>query len=103
MLNNLIKRILELSIKQKDLANFIGYSSTYYSNIENGNKDISVDILIKLSYILNIHPLSILEIIPNILPLDDTSRFYIKKKYNFKDEEIKQLSNNNKTVYNTTK
>lgn len=102
MLNNLVERRLQLNIKQKDLAKFIGYNSTSYSNIENGNRTMSIETLYKLSYILNIHPLSILEIIPHILPLDDTSKLYIKQRYNFNDEEIEKLSSK-ANIYNITK
>lgn len=102
MLNNLIKRRIEKNIKQKDLAKFIGYTSTSYSNIEKGNRNINIDLLYKLAYILDINPLSILEIIPEILPLDNHSKKYIKKKYDLKDEEIEKLSSN-ANIYNITK
>ncbi len=101
MLNNLIKRRIELGIKQKDIAIFLGYNKSSYSNIENGNRCINTDILSILAYILDMDMLSILDIIPYYRKLDNTSKYYIKLKYNLDDTKISKLYN--KDVYDIRK
>ena len=101
MLNNLIKRRIILGIKQKDIAIFLGYSISSYSNIENGNRCINTDTLSILAYILDMDTLSILDIIPYYRKLDNTSRYYIKLKYKLDDIKISNLYN--KDVYDIRK
>ena len=101
MLNNLINRRIELGIKQKDIAIFLGYSISSYSNIENGNRYININTLNILAYILNMDTLSILGIIPYYRKLDNTSKYYIKLKYNLDDTKISKLYN--KDVYDIRK
>lgn len=101
MLNNLIKRRIILGIKQKDIAIFLGYSISSYSNIENENRYININTLNILAYILNMDTLSILGIIPYYRKLDNTSRYYIKLKYKLDDTKISNLYN--KEVYDIRK
>lgn len=101
MLNNLIKRRIILGIKQKDIAIFLGYSISSYSNIENGNRYINNDTLNILAYILDMDTLSILGIIPYYRKLDDISKYYIKLKYKLDDTKISNLYK--KDVYDIRK
>ena len=101
MLNNLIDRRIELGIKQKDIALFLGYNKSSYSNIENGNRCINNDTLNILAYILDMDTLSILGIIPFYRKLDDISKYYIKLKYKLDDAKISKLYNKN--VYDIRK
>lgn len=81
-LDNLIKLRYKLGIRQKDIASFLGYSKSAYSNIENCYRDIDIDTLIILSYIFDTSILFLLGIIPHNKPLDKEDRKYIKKHIN---------------------
>ena len=41
-------------ITQQEIADFLGISQRYYSNLENGTRNISVELLIKISDFYNI-------------------------------------------------
>lgn len=93
-LDNLIKLRYKLGIRQKDIASFLGYSKSAYSNIENCYRDIDIDTLIILSYIFDTSILFLLGIIPHNKTLDKEDRKYIKTVYKLNEEKIKQLRSN---------
>ena len=101
MLKNVINRRIELKIKQKDLAKYLGYSHTAYSNIEKSSRNINSDIICKIAYILDISLLCVMDITNYIEKLDYKSKELIKTKYKLDDDSIKKLYSND--VYNITK
>ncbi len=93
-LDNLIKLRYKLGIRQKDIASFLGYSKSAYSNIENCYRDIDIDTLIILSYILDANILFLLGITPYNKTLDKNDKKHIKKAYKLNEEKIKKLCSN---------
>ncbi|MBQ7595694.1 MAG: helix-turn-helix transcriptional regulator [Clostridia bacterium] len=52
-------------VKQKDLANFLHIKQNTYSQYENGQRQLPIDILIKLSHYYNVSTDYILELSDN--------------------------------------
>ncbi len=52
--NNLRKRRKELRLTQTEVAEKLNISASFYANIERGNRFVSLDVLDRLSKVLNI-------------------------------------------------
>lgn len=84
-LYNLIELRKDYHLTQKQVARYLNISKSTYSEIENNLNKLKLEYLYKLSYLFNISPEYISELIRNREPLDPKLKKAIQKKYKLKE------------------
>lgn len=84
-LYNLIEIRKDYHLTQRQIARYLNISKSTYSEVENNPHKLKLEYLYKLSYLFNVSPEYISELIRNRKPLEPKLKKAIQKKYQLKE------------------